>query len=109
MSLSLTFTKATLDQDRAAGGAERRKLRIKSGDIVSVSLVTSGTKSPYRVVMRFKSAITVQREVGRFDAASPAEAIKLAWSAIRPQRVVEREGWSWVNLDPGEAACDSKR
>lgn len=102
MSLSLTFAKAKLDQDRAAGGEERRKLRIKSGDIVSVSLVTSGTKSPYRVVMRFKSAITVQREVGKFEATSPSEAIKLAWKAIRPQKVVEREGWSWVNPDPDE-------
>ena len=99
MTLSQTFLKATLSQDHAAGGAERRKLKIKSGDTVTVSLVTSGTKSPYRVVMRFKSAITVQREVGRFEASSPAEAIKLAWKVIRPQKVVEREGWSWVSQD----------
>jgi hypothetical protein len=100
MSLSLTFLKAKLDQDAAAGGADRRKLKIRSGDIVSVSLVTAGTKSPYRVVMRFKSAITVQREVGRFEASSSPEAIKLAWQSIRSQRVVEREGWSWVSQDP---------
>jgi translation initiation factor IF-1 len=99
MTLSQTFLKATLDQDHAAGGSHRRKLKIKSGDIVSVSLVTSGTKSPYRVVMRFKSAITVQREVGRFDAASPAEAVRQAWKVIRPEQVVEREGWSWVSQD----------
>lgn len=104
MSLSLTFKKATLDQDRAAGGAERRKLRIKSGDIVSVSLVTTGTKSPFRVVMRFKSAVTVQREVGRFEAPSPAEAIKLAWGAIRPGKIAEREGWAWVTPDSNETA-----
>lgn len=91
MSLSLTFQKAKRDQDQAAGGIDRRKLKIKSGDIVTVSLVTSKRKSPYRVVMRFKSAITVEREVGRFEAPSPSEAIKLAWKAIRPQKVVERE------------------
>ncbi len=99
MSLSLTFMKAKFDQDNAAGGADRRLLKIKSGDTVTVSLVTHGTKSPYRVVMRFKSAITIQREVGRFEAASPAEAIKLAWKAMRPQKIVEREGWSWVSQD----------
>ncbi len=97
MSLSQTFLKATLNQDRAAGGSDRRKLKIKSGDTVTVSLVASGTKSPYRVVMRFKSAITVQREVGRFEASSPQEAVKMAWKVIRPQQIAEREGWSWVS------------
>lgn len=100
MSLSLALTKSTHEQDRAAGGLERRKLRIKSGDIVTVSLVATGTKSPYRVIMRFKSAITVQREVGRFEASSPAEATRLAWKAIRPNRIAESEGWSWISQDP---------
>lgn len=100
MSLSQTFMTATRNQDNAAGGADRRKLRIKSGDTVTVSLVTSSDKSPYRVVMRFKSAITVQREVGRFEAATPAEAVKMAWNVIRPQKIVEREGWSWVTQEP---------
>lgn len=100
MLLSMKYLKATIDQDQAAGGIDRRKLKIKSGDIVSVSLITRGTKSPYRVVMRFKSALTIQREVGRFEASSPSEAIKLAWKAIRPQKVVEREGWQWVHQDP---------
>lgn len=30
MSLSITFLKSKLDQDQAAGGADRRKLKIKS-------------------------------------------------------------------------------
>lgn len=100
MSLSHTFQKARLDQDHAAGGADLRKLKIKSGDIVTVSLVASGTKSPYRVVMRFKSAITVQREVGRFEASTPFDAVKMAWQIMRPQKIVEQQGWSWVKQDP---------
>jgi hypothetical protein len=97
--MSLALTHATQAQDRAAGGIERRKLKIKSGDTVTVSLVASGNKSPYRVIMRFKSALTVQREVGRFEADTPWQATALAWKAIRPQKIVEREGWSWVVQD----------
>ena len=86
----------TFTQDRAAGGAGRRKLRIKSGDIVTVSLVGSGSRSPYRVILRFKSGLTIQREVGRFEAASPEEAVSFGWKAIRHEQIVEREGWSWL-------------
>jgi len=99
VSLSLTFQKAKFEQDQAAGGLDRRKLKIKSGDIVTVSMASSSTKSPYRVVLRFKSAITVQREVGRFEASSSSDAIKLAWKAVRSQKIVERDGWSWVQQD----------
>lgn len=90
------LNKATLHQDRAAGGAGRRKLRIKSGDIVTVSLVASGKQSPYRVILRFKSGLTIQREVGRIEAGSPEEAVKLGWQTIRPNRIAENEGWNWV-------------
>lgn len=96
MASSLEQKKATFDQDHAAGGLSRRKLRIKSGDVVTVSLVANGPQSPYRVILRFKSGTTIQRPVGHFAACSPQEAVRLAWKAIRPQRVVEREGWSWV-------------
>lgn len=95
MVSSLNLKKATFDQDRAAGGAGRRKLKVKSGDVVTVSLVASGV-SPYRVILRFKSGLTIQREVGRFPAASPEEAVRLGWQAIRGCQIVEREGWSWM-------------
>lgn len=96
MATSEMLKRATFDQDQAAGGAERRKLRIRSGDVVTVSLATSSPRPPYRVIMRFKSGLTVQREVGTFPAASPHEAVKLGWQAIRAEKIVEREGWSWV-------------
>lgn len=96
MATSETLKRATFDQDHAAGGLERRKMRIKSGDVVTVSLSTSTPRSPYRVILRFKSGLTVQREVGTFPAASPHEAVKLGWQTIRAEKIVEREGWSWV-------------
>lgn len=86
----------TMQQDQAAGGLERRKLRIKSGDVVTISLVVNGKASPYRVILRFKSGLTVQRPVTTLDASSPYEALKLAWSRIRDDRIVEQYGWQWV-------------
>lgn len=97
MASSMQLTKATIDQDRAAGGPGKRKIRIKSGDVVTLSLVATGTKSPYRVILRFKSGATIQREVGRVAASSPAEAVQLGWKVIRDDKIVEREGWSWVD------------
>lgn len=97
MASSFELKRATSDQDRAAGGPEKRKLRVRSGDVVTVSLVASGKQSPYRVILRFKSGLTIQREVGRFAAASPQEAMRLGWQAVRAEKLVEREGWSWVD------------
>lgn len=84
------------DQDKAAGGVDRRKLRIKSGDIVTVSLVATGTKSPYRVILRFKSGLTVQREVARIEASSLSEAVAIGWKFIRAEKIVEQQGWAWL-------------
>jgi hypothetical protein len=97
---AMTQIANALQQDRAAGGVHRRKLRITSGDVVTVSLVVSGSASPYRVIMRFKSGLTVQRPVAKLDAPSPYEALKLAWSRIREEQIVEKYGWRWIDDDP---------
>jgi len=86
----------SLQQDRAAGGVSRRKMRITSGDVVTVSLAVSGKASPFRVILRFKSGLTVQRPVAILEAESSAEALKLAWTLIRENKVVEQHGWQWV-------------
>lgn len=92
----MTALANTLQQDRAAGGLSRRKLRIKSGDVVTVSLAVSGKSSPYRVILRFKSGLTVQRPVASLGAENPSEALALAWARIRQDRIVEQYGWEWV-------------
>lgn len=87
----------SMQQDRAAGGVSRRKLRIRSGDVVTVSLSISNKASPYRVILRFKSGgITHQRPVATVDAPAPYEALKLSWERIRSEKVVEKNGWEWV-------------
>ena len=108
-SLSLSYLKSALDQDKAAGGANLRKLKIRSGDTVTVSLATSSTKSPYRVILRFKSGLTVQREVGRFDAACAAQAIDHAWKVIRFLIVVEKEGKSRIEKNKKKGNDEKQR
>ena len=55
-----------MEQDRAAGGLDRRKMKIRSkirsGEVVMVSLAISGTgvKTPFGVVMRFKSGVLLR-------------------------------------------------
>jgi hypothetical protein len=87
---------ATMEQDKAAGGPERRKMKIRSGEVVTVSLAV-GPRSPYSVVLRFKSGgLTVSRPVCSVDAASRFEALKLGWKSVREDRVAERNQWSWL-------------
>lgn len=94
MSLS-----ATMEQDRAAGGLERRKMKIRSGEVVIVSLAISGTgvKTPYSIIMRFKSGgLTVSRPVGKIQGDSRFELLKLGWARIREDKIAESNQWSWV-------------
>ena len=89
---------ATIQQDQAAGGLHRRKMKIRSGEVFTVSLSVGGSKSPYRVILRFKNGgTTIQRPVGSIDAESPFDALKLAWTKIREENLVDQYGWSWVN------------
>jgi len=95
--LSRSHRTAALEQDKAAGGAELRKMRTKSGGVVTVSLEIFESGATARVILRFKwCAATVQRPVGIVTASSRFEALKLGWKIIREQKIVEKEGWSWV-------------
>lgn len=91
------MTLATIEQDKAAGGVGRRKIRIKSGDVVTASLSVTGTVSPYQVVLRFKSGLTVQRPIGKIVAESRFEALKAGWKMLREEKIVESFGWSWID------------
>lgn len=88
-----------MEQDRAAGGLERRKLKIRSGDVVVVSLAITGTgvKTPYGVTMRFKSGgLTVSRPVGKIEGESRFEVLKKGWAKVREDKLAEQNQWSWI-------------
>jgi hypothetical protein len=92
---------AAFAQDRAAGGGDFRKMRTRTGEIVTVSLAVSDVAGGTRVILRFKSGgATVQRPVGTVKAATRFDALKLGWQMIRTEKIVEKEAWSWVATAP---------
>lgn len=97
---------AALEQNRAAGGADQRRMLTRSREAVTVSLdVTASTDGTYRARLRFKSGgSTVQRPVGKFTASNRFQALKLAWSALKTEKIAEKEGWSWVVPDAAPVA-----
>ncbi len=93
------MNRAGLEQDDAAGGKELRKLLLRNGSIISVSIyLREGTRpGNWTATMRFKmSGMTHQRPVGTFAARSRAEALKLAWERLKREKIAERDGWRWV-------------
>lgn len=70
----------------------------KSGEAVTVSLdVTASEDGTYRARLRFKSGgSTVQRPVGKVSAPNRFQALKLAWSMLKAEKIAEKEGWCWV-------------
>ena len=87
---------STIEQDRAAGGIERRKLRIQSGDVVTASLQLSGKAPLFTLTLRFKSGPTVSRPVGKISASTRFEALKLGWEKVREEKLAEKNSWSWI-------------
>ena len=96
-ALPSAYSVGISEQNEAAGGKELRKLRTKTGDIVTVSLAVSQSGGNARVVMRYKwGGSTVTRSVGTTNAATRLEVLQWGWKKVREAKVVEREGWSWV-------------
>jgi hypothetical protein len=90
---------AKLAQDRASGGADKRKMKTRSGDVVVVSLAIAGKdfKSPASVAMRFKSGgLTVSRPVGMVSGNSHQDQLKNGWKKVKDQKIAESYGWTWL-------------
>lgn len=92
---------AALEQNRAAGGAEQRRMLTRSKEAVTVSLVVTASKDgTYSARLRFKNGgATVQRPVGKLTASNRFQALKLAWATLKSENIAEKEGWSWVASD----------
>lgn len=90
---------ASRAQDLAAGGAERRLMRSRSGDVVTVSVVLKSSPPLHRASLRFRSGgVMVTRPLGVFEANATADALKQAWDKLRgAERIAESNGWSWLH------------
>lgn len=85
------------EQDAAAGGVERRRLRTRAGEVVTVSVSLAPSGKRLRATLRFKfGGATVQRTIGFLASTSRSEALRRAWTMLRDQKIAEKDGWSWV-------------
>ena len=89
---------ASFAQDKAAGGLPRRLLRLRNGDVVTVSMVVTPQKQGSRVNLRFRSGgFMVTRPVGVFNVEDHEDMLRLAWATVRGERIAEANNWTWVN------------
>lgn len=93
---------ATMEQDKAAGGIDRRKIRTRSGGVAVASLAVVESGEAWRVILRFKwGGSNVQRPVGTVAASTRQEALLLGWQLVRSTAIVESNGWSWAASENG--------
>jgi len=97
MNLSLKQRHSTFLQDSAAGGIERRKIKIKSGDVVTISISVKAKGDQFQPTLRFKSGLTVQRPLDPVYADDSAEALKISWKNLRSSKFIENQGWTWMS------------
>lgn len=94
------MTKGQREQDEAADGALRRKLRLADGTIVIASVsVRRFTRSQNQCYgyLQFKSnGKTVTKYIGRVTAESRADSLHIGWNLLRSRKLVENFGWSWL-------------
>lgn len=92
------MTTASIEQDRAAGSVERRRLRTRSGEVFTASIAMNNTSSPFRLTLRFKNGgTTIQKPIGTVEGATRFDALKAGWHQIRADNFIEQFGWSWVS------------
>ena len=95
------MTAGQREQDEAAGGPERRELRLADETIVMASVAArryARTPNQCYGYLQFKAhGKTVTKYIGRVTAESRAESLRLGWELLRSRKLVESFGWSWVS------------
>ncbi|WP_411834008.1 hypothetical protein [Pseudoxanthomonas mexicana] len=93
------MSRSTEAQDKAAGGAKRRQLRVEDGAIVVASVSVRAFKRSKQLYgyLQFKlNNKTVTRYIGNVSSDSKLESISKGWRAVRKMRIAETNGWTWV-------------
>ena len=93
---------AAMEQDKAAGGIEMRRIHTKTGVVAVVSLAAVATGKSWRVIPRFKwGGSNVQRLIGTVAAISCADTLKLGCDMRRREHIIEDNGWPWMEVGNG--------
>jgi hypothetical protein len=93
------MSKSTKVQDKAAGGATRRQLRVEDGAIVVASVSVRSFKRSKQLYgyLQFKlDNKTVTRYIGNVSADSKFESLAKGWRTVRTRRIAEANGWTWA-------------
>ena len=93
------MTAGQREQDEAAGGPERRELRLADGTVVTASVAARHYSRSHQLYgyLQFKAhGKTVTKYIGRVTAESRAESLRTGWELLRSRKLVESFGWSWV-------------
>ena len=94
------MTAGQREQDDAAGGPERRELRLADETIVMASVAArryARTPNQCYGYLQFKAhGKTVTKYIGRVTAESRAESLRLGWELLRSRKLAESFGWSWI-------------
>jgi len=92
--------KGHAEQDEAAGGPQRRHLRLEDGTVVVASIAARQyARTPTRRYgyLQFKlRGKTVTKYVGTVTAETQLESIRLGWKLLRSRKLIESFGWTWV-------------
>lgn len=93
------MTDGQREQDKAAGGPERRELRLTDGTVVTASVAVRSFPRSHQLYgyLQFKThRKTVTKYIGRVSAESRSESLRLGWELLRARKLVESFGWTWV-------------
>ena len=80
------MTAGQREQDEAAGGPERRELRLADGTVVTASVAARHYSRSHQLYgyLQFKAhGKTVTKYIGRVTAESRAESLRLGWELLR--------------------------
>lgn len=96
MATKIEFKVARSQQDKAAGGNMKRKMYMRSGTVVTVSLELDKRLNGHAVSMRFKNGKGYKKLVGVTMAEDRLSALKEGWSLVRTSTILKDNGWKWV-------------
>lgn len=89
----LTRAERSAEQDRAAGGKERRRVALESGKLATASVELKRLPKGRRVYgyLRYSDGShTVNRYIGEVTADSREQALKRAWDVARAKGLLSR-------------------
>ena len=97
------MTKGAEEQNLAAGGNNKRLLKILNGKVVTVSVAVrkfrrNGPKK-YAYMQYKTESKTFTKYIGRVSGETHLEDVAIGWRMLRESRLAENLNYQWVSED----------